>query len=109
MLIAYYMLIIMTKMHEKYVIKYERKLFQMPIYEFKCLKCQNLFELLVIHQDDKEEIKCPKCGAQDFERVISTTSYAMGDAGGGTDQPSVCSRVCSTGSCTTIDLPGHRR
>ncbi len=82
----------------------------MPIYEFKCLKCQNLFELLILNQNDDEEMRCPKCGAQDFERIMSTTNHAMGSSmSGGNAQPSARTRVCSSGSCTTIDLPGHSR
>jgi putative FmdB family regulatory protein len=54
----------------------------MPIYEYKCLKCQEYFELLVMSQDEELEIKCPKCGSEDFERIISTTSYAMGSGSG---------------------------
>lgn len=82
----------------------------MPIYEFKCLKCQEFFELLLINQNENVEMKCPKCGAEDFERIMSATNYAMGMPGaGGNSQPSAQTRTCSSGSCTTIDLPGHSR
>ena len=78
----------------------------MPIYEFKCLKCGEFFELLVMNKEEEVELRCPKCKCEAFERVISTTNYAMG-AG----QTSVESqtRTCSSGSCTTYTLPGHTR
>ena len=78
----------------------------MPIYEFQCLKCGKFFELLVMNKEEEVELKCPKCNCEEFERVISTTNYAMG-AG----QTSVESqtRTCSSGSCTTYTLPGHTR
>lgn len=77
----------------------------MPLYEFKCLKCQELFELLVMGENDTVEMKCPHCGESEFERVMSTASYAM-SGGGGAPGPSVQSRACSGGSCTTYDIPG---
>ena len=65
----------------------------------------------VIKENEEMEMKCPKCGAEDFERVMSTTSYAMGSSGAG--QPaggqSVQTRQCSGGSCSTLTLPGHSK
>lgn len=78
----------------------------MPIYEFKCLKCENFFELLFMGEQDRAEMKCPQCGAEDFERVLSTTSFSM--SGGSEKQQGVSSqtRSCSSGSCTTYTIPG---
>ncbi len=76
----------------------------MPLYEFRCLKCQELFELLVMGQDDTVEMKCPHCGATDFERVMSTASYSMPGSGG--SGPKAQTRTCTGGSCTTYDIPG---
>ncbi len=53
----------------------------MPIYEFKCSKCEEFFELLVMKTDDELELRCPKCKSEEFERVLSATSYAMGAGG----------------------------
>ena len=80
----------------------------MPIYEFRCMTCNEYFELLIMNQDEQVEMKCAKCGGADIERVLSTTSYAMGDSGSPAT-PSAQTRNCSSGSCTTIDLPGHSR
>ena len=54
----------------------------MPIYEFKCLKCEEFIEMLVMGQDKEIELKCPKCGGEELERVLSTTSYNMGYGSG---------------------------
>ena len=78
----------------------------MPIYEFKCLKCQEYFELLVMNKDDEAELKCPKCHSTEFERVISTTNYAMPCSSAGNEDAGVKTRTCSTGSCTTYTIPG---
>jgi putative FmdB family regulatory protein len=77
----------------------------MPLYEFRCLKCQELFELLVMAQSDTVETKCPHCGAADFERVMSTASYNMSGGGSG-GSPKATTRTCAGGSCTTYDIPG---
>ena len=83
----------------------------MPIYEYKCLKCQEYFEVLQMGMDDKVEIKCPKCGSEEFERIISTINYSMdtGSGSGAGQKGSVKTRNCSTGSCTTYDIPGLSR
>ena len=82
----------------------------MPIYEFKCLKCETFMEILVMgSEDDQVSMKCSKCGAEDLERVISATNFSM-PAGSGTQQgPSTTNRTCSGGSCTTWSLPGHSK
>ncbi len=79
----------------------------MPIFEFKCSDCEEYFEVLVMGEQDKE-VQCPKCQSNSFERVLSTTSYAMAD-GGGSAGASTTTRNCSGGNCTTYDLPGHSK
>ncbi len=82
----------------------------MPIYEFKCLKCESFMEILVMgSDDDKVTMRCKSCGSDDIERVISATNFSM--PAGSSDQqgPSTTSRTCSGGSCTTWSLPGHSK
>lgn len=81
----------------------------MPIYEFKCSKCGEFFELLKMSSRDEEAIKCPKCGSDEFERVLSTTTYSMGDGSPQNRKMSVESRQCATGSCHTWNIPGASR
>ncbi len=78
----------------------------MPIYEFKCTKCEEFFELLVMGKNDEEDLKCPKCGSQAFERVISTMNIKMGASSSGNpaNQPGIQKRQCSSGSCSTYTL-----
>lgn len=77
----------------------------MPIYEFKCLKCNACFELLVMNRDQTVRTQCPECQSEDFERIMSTSSYAV-SGGAGSVGPSRQTRNCPGGSCTTYDLPG---
>lgn len=80
----------------------------MPIYEFKCHKCQEFIEILVMgDKDDAVEMKCSRCGSRELERVLSSTSYNMAPGGKSQSQASTQTRTCSSGSCTTWNLPGH--
>lgn len=80
----------------------------MPIYEFKCLKCENFIELLLMKADEEVELKCPECNSRELERVLSSTNYAMGGPGKNQGVSSQ-TKTCSGGSCTTWNLPGHTR
>jgi putative FmdB family regulatory protein len=80
----------------------------MPIYEFRCLKCQECFEWLVINTNDEVEMKCPKCKSEEFERIISSTNYAVDNPGKNSSAKST-TRTCSSGSCTTYEIPGPTR
>lgn len=78
----------------------------MPIYEFKCMKCNECFELLMMGQKDNVEMKCPECQSENLERVLSSTSYQIGTSSGGNQGATAQTRTCSGGSCTTYEIPG---
>lgn len=63
----------------------------MPIYEYRCKKCQSAFEYLVRAEDLPT---CPQCGAsgEDLEKLISAP---VAHSGGSNPQPS---GGCSPGS-----------
>ena len=78
----------------------------MPIFEFRCLECGNLFEKLFLNSDEKTDMACPECQSRSFERVVGRTSYVIG-AGRGGKQPKITTKSCSPSSqCTTLELPG---
>jgi putative FmdB family regulatory protein len=81
----------------------------MPIYEFKCLKCQTYFEMLIMNKDEDFELNCPECKSEDFERIISTTNFAIAGSSASSNKPSTTTKTCSSGSCTTYEIPGHSR
>lgn len=81
----------------------------MPIYEFKCLDCDEYMEILVMNKQDEVEMVCSKCGSGNLERILSSTHHAIAGGGGGQSTPSGVSsqtRTCSSGSCTTYTIPG---
>lgn len=81
----------------------------MPIFEFRCLECGNLFEKLFRNNEEKVAVVCPKCQSESFERVISRSNHQMG-AGKGGKKPKLTTKSCSQGNtCATIDIPGPSR
>lgn len=78
----------------------------MPIYEFRCLKCNHIFELLRLSSDESVDMECPKCTSADFERVMSSTHYAMASGAAAGSGPRAENRQCSSGNCSTFEIPG---
>jgi putative FmdB family regulatory protein len=81
----------------------------MPIYEFRCLGCGHVFELLKLKKesDKNEEIKmkCPKCGHSNVERVLSKVGSVRSRSGGAVRTV----KECGGGTCTTIEVPGPKK
>jgi putative FmdB family regulatory protein len=69
----------------------------MPIYEYRCKKCGEEFEELVLGSD--EDVACPKCAASSVERRMSAFAFKSGgkfSSSGG----SGCSS-CGASSCSS--------
>ncbi len=84
----------------------------MPIHEFKCTSCDHMFEMLIMNKDEIEELRCPKCMSPEVEKLMSAANVSVGPASvpaSGSGEPSVQSHTCSSGSCTTFELPGHKK
>jgi putative FmdB family regulatory protein len=63
----------------------------MPIHEFRCSQCGAEFEKIVF-STDKEPVKCPQCGADKAERLMSVCSLSSASTDIG---------AASTSSCAT--------
>lgn len=48
----------------------------MPIYEYECPKCGNVFEEWVKSSEAHKDEPCPKCGAPS-PRIVSRTSFVL--------------------------------
>jgi putative FmdB family regulatory protein len=76
----------------------------MPIFEFRCEKCQEQFEELVLGDDQK--VICPACGSDKASKLLSACRFRNGDGGGdfggslGGGSSSSCSS-CSGGNCSS--------
>jgi putative FmdB family regulatory protein len=47
----------------------------MPIYEFECSACKNVFECFMKVDEDQEGLTCPKCGALNPKKLIGRPSF----------------------------------
>ena len=85
----------------------------MPIYEFRCEGCGEVFELLAMSKNDQVEAKCPHCDSVEISRVLSSCASVVSGSSASpqsADQPGVQSRSCANaGNCSTVTLPGHTR
>jgi putative FmdB family regulatory protein len=82
----------------------------MPIYEFRCMNCGHIFEILQLAKGGKDHVCCPECAFEGCERVVSRPApvpcAAWENRASG---PQLNERSCPTGSCQTITLPGHTK
>jgi putative FmdB family regulatory protein len=64
----------------------------MPIYTYKCKKCNSTFDFLSGVGQGVETPVCPKCQSDEVEKILSSFSVKMG---GGARSSS-----CPTGTCS---------
>jgi putative FmdB family regulatory protein len=53
----------------------------MPIYEYTCTACEEIFALLR-QAGDEEEVVCPKCGSKDVKKLVSSFSCSSSGESG---------------------------
>lgn len=77
----------------------------MPIYEYKCMKCNEDFECIVFNGDI---ITCPQCETDKVKRTMSACSFKRGGSSSSGDYSAPSSSAsssgcgsCSGGSCAT--------
>ena len=51
----------------------------MPIYDYKCRECGKVSEVLLRTADDRS-IRCPDCGSNNLERLISASRMIAADS-----------------------------
>lgn len=74
----------------------------MPIYEFHCEECDELFEIRASIKEREEGLqpKCPKCQSEHTKQLISGVMVLHGDSGRGFSGPLPgCGPTCGPGSC----------
>jgi putative FmdB family regulatory protein len=68
----------------------------MPIYEFKCRKCGETFDVLFRSRDEKLAVACPKCKSTRAQRQMSAFAGKIGNTGaGGASCGSCAATSCS--------------
>jgi putative FmdB family regulatory protein len=49
----------------------------MPIFEYRCLGCEKIFDYIVIRTDDEGPEECECCGHKDVEKIMSSGSFTI--------------------------------
>lgn len=61
----------------------------MPIYEYFCNNCNEIFSLFQWNSSPKRDIGCPKCGSKDIQKKFSSFSCSFSvDSGSSSSSPS---------------------
>ncbi len=74
----------------------------MPIYEYKCSKCDTTFEELV-PSEQKKPLPCPSCSSEDTKKIMSAAGISMSSTG----EPACASGCPSPTSCGGGTCPMH--
>jgi len=70
----------------------------MPIFEYKCLKCESEFEKLVFGASENG-VQCPDCRSGEVERLFSSFNGVSRSSDGTTKTMSSGCSSCSASSC----------
>ncbi|MCS7315125.1 MAG: zinc ribbon domain-containing protein [Bryobacterales bacterium] len=54
----------------------------MPLYEYRCKQCGEPFEQLRRLGEADRDVTCPRCGAEEVERLLSVFSQSVRGCGG---------------------------
>ncbi len=55
----------------------------MPIFEYQCLECREVFETLQLSRESSEDTQCPGCGSERTEKLVSAFATSGGDSPSG--------------------------
>ena len=68
----------------------------MPIYEYRCIDCETVFETFVSSISDADKVVCKKCGKKNVEKQISSFSSRL--SSGSSSAPAGALSGCSSKS-----------
>ena len=74
----------------------------MPIYEYQCAACNNLFEALV---PAGTKVACPSCGSKKVTKQFSTFAAHQGSNGSTPCASGTCPGSAQAGSCAGGQCP----
>jgi putative FmdB family regulatory protein len=74
----------------------------MPLYEFRCDKCQEVIERLCPVGTNGKGLKCPGCGGRKMRRLMSVfAALTKGDDGAATARSGSSCASCTSSSCAS--------
>lgn len=72
----------------------------MPIFEYRCLKCESEFEKIVFGGSE-DGVSCPDCSSTKVERLFSSFNGVSRSSDGSTRSMSSGCSSCSSSSCAS--------
>jgi putative FmdB family regulatory protein len=69
----------------------------MPLVEYRCAECTQVFERLVARTEGADCAECPSCGEPTGQRLLSLFAQSRGTA---TASPAPMSGGCCGGACS---------
>lgn len=49
----------------------------MPLYEYRCKRCDAVFEKLILDLNWERDLKCPQCGSKELNKELSSFSSSV--------------------------------
>jgi putative FmdB family regulatory protein len=74
----------------------------MPIYEYKCSKCDHQFEQLVKSMNAQADVACPGCGSKKAEKQLSVFAARQAQPAASAMPPG-CGGCAQAGSCPMME------
>ncbi len=68
----------------------------MPIYDYRCNDCEQVFDLLVRTSDVPV---CPACGSSQLHKLLSVPAPTPNASGADSCAPGGCMPSCASGAC----------
>ncbi len=78
----------------------------MPIFEYKCKKCNTKFEVLHKSSLNQEEVSCPNCQSKENQKLLSAFSAAGFSANNSSCESGNCGIQPSYGGGCTSGMCG---
>ncbi len=71
----------------------------MPVFEYKCEKCETKFEVFHKSSSNQEEVVCPKCSSKENKKLFSAFAASVGSSSPAGDS-------CASGNCSVPSYGG---
>ncbi|HVN49468.1 MAG TPA: zinc ribbon domain-containing protein [Bacteroidota bacterium] len=72
----------------------------MPIYDYRCTKCETVYDVFHKGKEIQEDIVCPSCGSTEHKKLMSVPSVQIHESSGScSSAPSCESGGCCGGAC----------
>jgi putative FmdB family regulatory protein len=71
----------------------------MPVFEYKCTKCDTKFEVYHKSTVNQEEVACPKCSSKENKKLFSTFAASVGSSHSHESS-------CASGNCPAPQFGG---